>query len=100
MGEKEGAVTSISGNLGGIVQVWVNVRGGMRIFAASFWHTVEWTPRNEAILETVLKRTRTTKASMDPRRFRKTFGFERSNARDSTRRSVNVQIKKCQRGMG
>ena len=37
--EKEGAVTSIPGNEGGIAQAWVNVRGGMRFFAAYFWHT-------------------------------------------------------------
>ena len=36
-------------------------RGGMRIFAAYFWHTEGWTPRNEAILEVVLKRARVTK---------------------------------------
>ena len=36
VGEKEGAVTSIPGNEGTIAQAWVNVRGGMRIFAAYF----------------------------------------------------------------
>ena len=61
VGEKEGAVMSIPGNEGRIVQVWVKVRGGMRMFAAYFWHTNRWSPRNEAILEAVLKRARTTK---------------------------------------
>ena len=44
VGEQEGAVTSIPGNEGTIAQAWVNVRGGMRIFAAYFWHTEGWTP--------------------------------------------------------
>ena len=35
----EGTVTSIPGNKGRNAQVWLNVRGGMRMFAASFWHT-------------------------------------------------------------
>ena len=39
VGEKEGAVTSIPGNEGRTIQAWVNVRGGMRVFAAYFWHT-------------------------------------------------------------
>ena len=33
----------------------------MRIFAAYFWHTEQWTPRNEGILEAVLKRARARK---------------------------------------
>ena len=48
VGEKEGAVTSIPGNEGRISWAWVNVRGGMRVFAACFWHTEGWTPINEA----------------------------------------------------
>ena len=39
----------------------MNVRGGLRIFSVNFWHSEGWTPRNEALLEAVLKRTRTTK---------------------------------------
>ena len=31
------------------------------MFAASFWHTEGWSPRNEAILEAVLRRARDTK---------------------------------------
>ena len=46
-----------------IAQVWVEVRGGMRMFAAYFWHTEGWTPRHEAILEAVLERARATKHS-------------------------------------
>ena len=32
-------MASIAGNEGGITQAWVNARGGMRMLAASFWHT-------------------------------------------------------------
>ena len=55
VGEK-GAVMSIPGNEGRIALAWVNVRGGMRMFAAYLWHTEGWFPRNEAFLEAVLKR--------------------------------------------
>ena len=60
VGEKEGALTSIPGNEGRIAQAWVNVRGGVIFFAAYFWHTEGWTPRNEAILEAVLGARATT----------------------------------------
>ena len=39
VGEKEGAVTSIQGNEGTIVQAWVNVREGMGVSSAHFWHS-------------------------------------------------------------
>ena len=51
VGEKEGAVTSIPGSEGRITQAGVNVRRGMRFFAAYLWHAEGWSPRNEAILE-------------------------------------------------
>ena len=60
VGEEEGAVESIPSNEGRITQAWVNVRGGMRIFAVYFWHSEGWTLRNEALLEAVLKRARVT----------------------------------------
>ena len=56
VGAEEGAIESIPGNEGRIAQAWVNVRGGLRIFSVYFWHSEGWTPRNEAILEAVLKR--------------------------------------------
>ena len=51
------------------------------MFAAYFWHTEGWSPRNEAILEAVLKRARTTKhpwliacdANMSPEDFEKSL---------------------------
>ena len=65
--------------------VWVNVRGSMRMFAACFWHTEGWSPRNEAIQEAVLKRARTTKhprlmasdADVSPEDFEKSFWFRK-----------------------
>ena len=55
----------------------------MRIFAVCFWHSEGWTSRNEALLEAVLKRTRTTKypwliacdANMRPEDFEKSLWF-------------------------
>ena len=55
VGDKEGAVASIPGNEGRITQAWVNVREGVRVFAVHFWHSESCTPRNEALLEAVLK---------------------------------------------
>ena len=82
---ERGSVTSIPGNEGRTALVWVNVRGSMRMFAACFWHTEGWSPRNEAILEAVLKRARTTKhprlmasdATMSPEDFGKSFWFRK-----------------------
>ena len=45
MDEKEGTVTPIPRNDGRIAQIWLNVRGGMLMFAAYFWHTEGWTPK-------------------------------------------------------
>ena len=55
------------------------------MFAACFWHTEGWSPRNEAILEAVLKRARTTEhprlmasdANMSPEDFGKSFWFRK-----------------------
>ena len=58
VGEEERAVASIPGNEGGTTQAWLNMRGGMRIFSVYFQHSAGWTPRNEALLEAVLKRAR------------------------------------------
>ena len=85
VGEKEGAVMSIPGNEGRIVQVWFKKRGGMRMFAAYSWHTEGWSPRNEAILEAVPQRARTTKhpwlkacdANMSPEDFEKSLWFRK-----------------------
>ena len=61
----------------------MNVRGGLRIFSVNFWHSEGWTPRNEALLEAVLKRTGTTKnpwliacdANMSPEDFERSLWF-------------------------
>ena len=38
VGAEEGAIESIPGIEGRIAQIWVNVRGGLRIFSVYFWH--------------------------------------------------------------
>ena len=81
VGAEEGAIGSIPGNEGRIAQSWVNVRGGLRVFAVYFWHSEGWTSRNEAMMEAVLKRTRITKhpwliaceANMSPEDFEKSL---------------------------
>ena len=65
---------SIPGNEGRIAQVWANVRGGMRKFAAYFWHTDGWSRRNEAILEVVLKEPEPQSIQRISRR---AFGFKK-----------------------
>ena len=61
VGAEEGAIDSISGNEGRIAQAWVRVRGGFRVFSVYFSYSEGWTPRNEALLEAVLKQARTTR---------------------------------------
>ena len=83
-GSREGAIESIPGN-GRIAQAWVNVRGRLRIFSFFFWQSEGWSSRNEAPLEAVLKRTRTSKhpwliacdANMDPEDFEKGLWFRK-----------------------
>ena len=86
VGAEEGAIESIPGNEGRIAQAWVNVRGGLRVFSVYFWHSEGWTPRNEALLEAVLKKqARTTRhpwliacdANMCPEDFEKSLWFQR-----------------------
>ena len=43
---------SILGNEGR-AEEWVNVRGGMLVFAVYFWHSDGWPPRHEALMEAV-----------------------------------------------
>ena len=35
--------------------MWINCQGGLFVLEACFWHTEGWTPRNEAIMEAILK---------------------------------------------
>ena len=74
VGAEEGAIESIPGNEGRIAQAWLNVRGELRIFSVCLWPSEGWSSRNEALLEAVLKRTRTTKHPIS----KKAFGFEKS----------------------
>ena len=85
VGAEEGAIDSIAGNGGRIAQAWVNVRGRLRVFSVHFWHSEGWTPKNEALLEAVLKRARTTRhpwliardANMCPADFEKSLWFQK-----------------------
>ena len=85
VGAEEGAVVSIPGNEGGLAQAWVNVRGGLRVFSVYFWHSESWTPRNEALLEAVVRRAKTTRhpwlvacdVNMCPEDFEKSLWFQR-----------------------
>ena len=60
LAKKKVQVESISGNEGRIAQAWVNVRGGMRLLSVYSWHLEGWTPRNEALMEIVVKHLRTS----------------------------------------
>ena len=48
-------VRILFGNEGRILQAWVIVRGGMRVFAVYFWYSEGWTPRNEGFMEAVVE---------------------------------------------
>ena len=64
-----GAVVSIPGNEGRTAQAWVNTRGSLRVFSVYFWHSEGWTPRNEALLEAVVKEAKVCDANMCPENF-------------------------------
>ena len=57
----------------------------MRIFPVQFWDSEGWTPRNEALLEAVVRRARATKhpwliacdAIMSPEDFEKSLWFRK-----------------------
>ena len=38
-----------------------SILGGMRAFSVYFWHSQDWTPRNEALLEAVVKQAKATR---------------------------------------
>ena len=56
----------------------------MRVFSEYFWHSKGWTPRNEALLEAVVKQVKdsrrpwiiTCDANMSPEDLRKVWGFK------------------------
>ena len=103
---EERAIGSISGNEGRIAQAWVNVRGGVRVFSMCFWHSDGWTPRNELLLEAVVKQAQTTRhpwlaagnAKHVPRRRREgPVVSKESDACSASGRSVHMQVK-CAQG--
>ena len=74
------------------------------MFAACFWHTEGWSPRNEAILEAVLKSARTTKhpwltacdANVTPKDFEKSFWFRKDQMHVIAPEGVSTcRSKKC-----
>ena len=80
---EEGAVKSTQGNEGRIAQAWVNVRGGLRVLAVNLWHSEGWTPKNEELMEAVVKQAITIgqpwptacDANMDPEDVSKSWWF-------------------------
>ena len=106
--EKEGAAASIPGNEGRIAQAWVNVRGGLCVFSVYFWHSEGWTPRHEALLEAVLKQTRTTRhpwlipcdANMCPEDSETSLCVPKGpDACGGSKRSIYVQVVRPRRGV-
>ena len=53
--KEEGAVICILGNERRIDHAWENITESIRGFAKQLWHSEGWTPRNEALMETVVK---------------------------------------------
>ena len=106
VGVEEGTIGSNPGIEGRIAKLWVNVKGGLRAFSVYFWHSEGWTPRNEDLLEAVLKQARTTRhrwsIACDGNTCPEAFGKEPlvskgADAYGSSERSVYVQIAKLQR---
>ena len=66
-------------------QAWANVRGGLRVFSVYFRHSESWTPRNEALLEALVRQAKVTRhlwlvacdASMCPENLKKSLWFQR-----------------------
>ena len=82
MDKELGAVRSFPGNEGRIAQARVNVRGGMRVFAAHIWHSEGWTSRSVAMMEAGARTTRhpwlvACGANMDSRDFKNSLWFRR-----------------------
>ena len=56
----------------------------MRVFAVYFWHSAGWTPRDEALMEAVVKQARTTRypwliacdANMNPEDFKESLWYK------------------------
>ena len=68
------------------------------MFAANFWHTERWSPRNEAILEAVLKSARTKKhpwliacdANMSPEDFEESLWFRKDQMHVTAPKGVST----------
>ena len=51
--KEAGAVLSIPGNEYRIAHAWVEVRGGLRVFAVYSWHSEGWTTGHDALMEAI-----------------------------------------------
>ena len=91
-----------------IAQAWVNVSGGLRVFALYFGHLEGWTLRNEASLDAVVKQARTTghprlvayDANVDTSKFRQGLWFKEEVHvhRGARCRSLHVSLHRSKRG--
>ena len=90
----------------GPTQAWVDVQGGMCVFSVYFWHSERWTPRNEALLEAVLKRARVTEHSwlmacetnMSPAESEKSLWFRRNRMHVAARKDASTCRSKGAKG--
>ena len=83
IGKEEGAVTSIPGMKEELRRHGWMCEGGKGLFSVYLWHSEGWTPRNEALMEAVVKQVRTTRhpwltacdANMCPEDFKTSLWF-------------------------
>ena len=92
VGAEDGTIDSITGNEERIAQAWVNVRGGLRVFSVFFWHSEGWTPRNEALLEAVVKQAQPTRHQWLVRE--ELMVSKGADACSGPERSVHMQVKR------
>ena len=59
--KEEGAVRSLLGKRSINRPSMGKMSEGLRVFALYSWHSEGWTPRNEALMEAVVKQARTTR---------------------------------------
>ena len=76
----------------------------MRVFSVYFWHSGGWTPRNEALLEAVVKRAGVTRhpwlvacdADMSSVEFEKKPLVSEEPDASGSGESFHVQVKRCE----
>ena len=50
----EGMLMEYKRTKGCSAEAWVSCQGGLHVFVAYFWHSQDWSPRNEALMESVI----------------------------------------------